>query len=177
MMKLRIFAALLALSLAMASLLSGCAGTSTGLGSPPLSGIADLTSSDPENPDGSHRWVARFTAAVTGTCEVQMLQGGVDWLLDPYVMVFEGDFGPYDIPSNAYLVAWDDNSGPGNDALASFYAYAGQVYTVWFTTYGPDDFGTFVYAIYDYTDTTTASIEPADTAKVPVLPEAKLKQD
>jgi hypothetical protein len=175
-MKQRSLLGMLVLLGALVTLVAGCAGTAVDLGSPPLAGIGEITPSDPANADGSHRWVSRFTAVVTGTTEVQMLQGGVDWLLDPYVMVFEGDYGIDEIPPLAALVASDDNSGPGNSALATFDAVVGRVYTVWFTTYGPDDFGTFVYDIYDYTNPTTNAVEPSDSAKPPVPPSAKLGQ-
>jgi len=169
--------ALVVLALAAIVLLPGCSGSGVGLGSPPLSGIGEITSSDPENGDGSFREVVHFTASGSGTVEIQMLQGGPDWLLDPYILVFEGDYGENEIPPPGALVTSDDDSGPDLNALVDFFAPDGQVYTVWFTTSGPADFGTYTYTIFRAGTIGPAQHEPIEAGKTPVAPNSKLKQD
>ena len=105
-----------------------------------------------------------------------MHRGGSQSLYDPYELIFEGNFGASVSPPVSALVASDDSSGPGLDALTDFYATDGQVYTVWFTTAGAADYGTFEYTIDDgYGFATAAVHESPEAQQTPASAAKKLK--
>ena len=105
-----------------------------------------------------------------------MNQGGGDSLSDPFLMVFEGNYKASAVPPTGAVLASDDNSGAGYDALVDVYCNYDQIYTVWFTTAGAADYGTFLYSIDDDDGYATAAVHKAtETGKTPVAAAAKLK--
>ena len=175
-MRNRLLVATMVLSVVAAMLVAGCGGGGGGAASPPISGTARLTTSSIRNPDGSRRWVTHFRARRNGTVEIQMNQGGSQSLSDPFLMVFEGNYGASTIPPNAAVLASDNDSGVGYDALIDVYCNYDQIYTVWFTTVEPADYGTFLYSVDDSYGYPTAAVhEATEAGKTPVSPASKLK--
>ncbi|HEY3396991.1 MAG TPA: hypothetical protein VGM19_04955 [Armatimonadota bacterium] len=148
-MNRRKLVAMLVLGTLALTMLWGCGGGGGGVATPPLRGSSQTTRSSFVNADGSRRVVTHFEARVNGEVDVQMFRAGASPVFDPFVIVFRGNFDAGVIPPANTVVASDDNSGGGRDAFAAFFATDNQIYTVWFTTAGPADFGTFGFSILD----------------------------
>jgi len=142
-----------------AALLCGCDGSSSP-GRLDVVGVGTISSSDRRNVDGSYADVERFTARADGWIEVAMLRTGSDDSVDdPYLVVWRGAADDY---TDETFVASDDDSGGDNNAYLLFYGVQGGLYAVLLTTYGPDDFGEYIYRIREVPDA-AATTAPAVT--------------
>lgn len=127
--------------------LSGCGGGGGGGGAVTSnlvskSGTATLTSADLDTEYHLSWKSVDFTATRSGRVEISMLRSGSSPVNDPYVRVCAYDSDPLD------PIAYNDDIMSGIlDSKCVFNAEVGKSYTVFFTTSGTYDYGTYSYSI------------------------------
>jgi len=145
--------------------LVGCGGSLGGLLH--MTGNGDISNWDRRNVDGSYGDVKHFRSTQDGHIYLHMERRGSDPVRDPYIVVWRGSASDW---TDYTLIDFDDDSGSGQDAYVRFYAQSNTNYSVLFTTYGPNDFGSYRYVVteqggYAYT---AQAIEQDDKAVVDV---------
>ena len=114
------------------------------------SGMSTLTTSDLRLPDGSCIQLHTFQATRAGTIVVSMTGAGPSPVTDPFVWVFPGKVlsvadAAQDI--NLQRFVYDDDSGPGQNALLQRSVAMGEVFTVGFNAFGAGALGTYAWVV------------------------------
>ncbi|MEI6501109.1 MAG: hypothetical protein WCP21_08785 [Armatimonadota bacterium] len=108
-----------------------------------LVGLADGRGSvswkDRELHDGSHVHLVDFIPSADCTVRISMQASAHNGLKDPYLLIYSG-LGP-----SGSILAADDDSGGGKNALLEFDFTEGRKYVIGFNGDGVDDFGGYAY--------------------------------
>ncbi|MHB0937339.1 MAG: hypothetical protein ACYC6A_13210 [Armatimonadota bacterium] len=128
------------LGLLLFLVLAGCAGSGSGT---IAEGYGDITSFDTELLNGAHAdKLIGLRAYKDGWVCVDMKSDEVDSL----VMAWEGSASDFDDDT---WIGEDDESGDyGYDARLVFPVYDGMYFSLKFTTYGANDFGSYYYRVH-----------------------------
>lgn len=166
---------------------AGCGGGGDGGGLLNRGGTSTISSADPSNPDGSHYEVRHFMTTKSGDLTIDMMRtNSTNSLNDPYIIVW---LGHDDLPSLSTLIGCDDDSGIGLNAHMDIYAWgSGIQFSVMFTTYCWDDFGSYNWRVQEVVGTSstssagtgtvemTASESTTDPCKAAIAAENKLNK-
>lgn len=150
---------LLLMGIAVVALV-GCESGGTNYSNFPLEGTARISTSSTRLFDGSYYNTMRIRSPISGDVVVLMMSWGSDPVEDPYIIVSRGHVN---VPTAQNVIVEDDDSAGGLDALAIFRAERGSEYTVFFNTWGANDFGQYRYAIGTRAQLLSAQV-PADAA-------------
>ena len=120
--------------------LAGCGGS----GSRTIAeGYGDITSLDTELANGAHAdKLLGLRAYKDGWVCVDMISNEVD----SYIIAWEGSASDFEY--DTFIEENDDADDYTHDARVVFPVYDGQYFSVKFTTYGPNDFGSYYYRVH-----------------------------
>lgn len=122
-------------------------GGNTGSSLVDLGGAGQLTTNDPQFPDGSNCDLRNFKPDHDCLIWIGMQGATSNPVSDPFVIVYRKNPLDHGFDNVDALVTYDDDSGGDLDALASFYANAGTRYYAVFTSYNAGDLGTYRWFI------------------------------
>ena len=107
---------------------------------PPIAGVERLYKEDQKRPCGQHYKMLVFNVRLSGIVRVSMNACGESPLLHPLFLLFYGKG-----MGGVHLAVSDRIKDSG--AAASFYATGGETYTAVFTSYFPEETGSFTFNI------------------------------
>jgi hypothetical protein len=156
------FITFLSLTGAAVLLFLGLAGCSGGGYRTITEGYGSITPYDIPLANGAYADTMHFTALQEGWICIDMMSDEVDSL----VITWWGSAADF---TDETFIGMDDDGGDQEfDARLVFPSYRGYSYSCKFTTFGPDDFGTYSYRIHHVRSPYRSTAKAPATAKLPL---------